>query len=184
MRIILKQAETKSELQQILEIQNENHFQNVSDSIKSKEGFVTLLHSFELLETMNAKTGHVIALNDHQVVAYALVMLKEFQTQIPSLSPMFEVFEEIQYDNQNLGETNYYVMGQICVRKEYRRQGIFYLLYQKHKELFSDKFDFCLTEVSTTNLPSMKAHEKVGFKTIETHRDHLGEWNILLWDWN
>ena len=45
-------------------------------------------------------------------------------------------------------------------------------------------FDFCLTEVSTRNLRSMQAHEKVGFRIIHTFKDENEEWNILLWDWN
>jgi 2-polyprenyl-3-methyl-5-hydroxy-6-metoxy-1,4-benzoquinol methylase len=39
-------------------------------------------------------------------------------------------------------------------------------LYLKHKKSFLDKFELCLTEVSSSNLRSMKAHQKVGFETI------------------
>jgi hypothetical protein len=28
----------------------------------------------------------------------------------------------------------------------------------------------------------MRAHERVGFKTVQTFRDATDEWNILVWD--
>lgn len=74
-------------------------------------------------------------------------------------------------------------MGQICVAEGYRGQGIVDKLYASHRELYSKKFDFCLTEVSTSNARSMKAHERIGFKTIHTFTDATDEWNILLWNW-
>jgi hypothetical protein len=77
----------------------------------------------------------------------------------------------------------YYVMGQICVAENYRGQGVFDGLYQKHREKYSSQFDLLITEVSKRNTRSMKAHERVGFKTVHSFRDHTDEWNIILWDW-
>ncbi len=74
-------------------------------------------------------------------------------------------------------------MGQICISEAFRGQGIFEKLYLKHKEIYSGKFDICLTEVSVRNKRSMKAHERVGFQTIHTFKDKTDDWNILLWDW-
>ena len=58
------------------------------------------------------------------------------------------------------------------------------MLYLKHKECYSQKFELCLTEVSTSNIPSMKAHKKVGFKIVHTYKDTAEVWNVLVWDWN
>ena len=50
-------------------------------------------------------------------------------------------------------------------------------------KLFAEDFDFVATEISTTNKRSMRAHEKVGFKTIYTYSDALDEWNVVVWEW-
>ncbi|HEY3429986.1 MAG TPA: GNAT family N-acetyltransferase, partial [Cyclobacteriaceae bacterium] len=113
-----------------------------------------------------------------------LVMLKSFQDLIPVLVPMFNMFKEIPYNGKFISDYSYYVMGQICVAEDYRGLNIVDKLYAKHKEMYFSKFDCCITEVSTSNARSMKAHKRVGFKTIHTFSDATDEWNILLWDWS
>src|SRR5690606_9982476 len=125
----------------------------------------------------------IIAVEDEKVVGYALVMLKEFGGMIPVLVPMFTMFEKLSLEGNPLNSYNYYVMGQICIADSHRGQGIFDKLYQKHKQVYSHKFELCLTEVSTSNRRSMKAHERVGFRTLHTFTDETDTWNILSWDW-
>ena len=180
----LKLADKKSELLEILRIQKENQSSNLSIDSANTNGFVTVTHSYEMIEKMNSRAKQVIAKMDDQVIGYALVMLKEFEDLIPVLIPMFETFKKIEYNGQKLDQLNYYVMGQICVQYHFKRKGIFKKLYEKHKEEYSKLYDYCVTEVSSSNLPSMLAHEKLGFKTIYTFTDQTDTWNILLWDWN
>ena len=144
---------------------------------------MTVKHTYEMLEKMNSKARQVVAKVNNEVIAYALVMLKEFKDLIPILIPMFETFEKVEYKGKKLNELNYYVMGQICVRDDFKRKGIFKKLYKKHKEEYSKYYEYCLTEVSSNNIPSMIAHQKIGFKTIYTFTDNTDEWNILLWEW-
>ncbi len=178
----IKLTETDHELKQILALQQLNHFENLLEAKKKQNGFVTVKHDFDLLAKMNSKAKQVIAVDKGQVVAYALVMLKELNI-IPVLQPMFEKFDSMLYDDKIVSDYEFYIMGQICVADSHKRQGIFHQLYQKHKEVYSSQFEICLTEVSSSNIPSMKAHEKVGFKSILKYADHNDEWNILLWDW-
>jgi RimJ/RimL family protein N-acetyltransferase len=74
-------------------------------------------------------------------------------------------------------------MGQICVDKNYRGKGLVQELYNKHKEIYSTKYQLLITEVSTANIRSQKAHEKVGFTTIHTYKDAMDEWNVVVWEW-
>ena len=179
----LKLVTTTEELHQILDLQKENHFNGLPENIKKDQGFITVLHSFTMLSKMNSKAPQIIVTDNNIVITYALVMLKEFKNRIPVLVPMFTTFEKITYKGEKLTNLNFYVMGQICVKDNYKRKGIFKSLYLKHKETFSHIYDYCITEVSSSNNPSMLAHEKVGFKTIHTFKDQTDEWNILLWDW-
>ena len=74
-------------------------------------------------------------------------------------------------------------MGQVCIDKDYRGKGIFNILFQKHKEVYSNAYELLVTEISTKNYRSQKAHEKIGFTTIYTYSDALDEWNVVVWDW-
>lgn len=179
----IKLAEADHELEQILQLQKENHYAHISEQQKNQQGFVTVRHDIELLRRMNNRAQHVIAVNEEKVIGYALVMVPEMQEYIPVLQPMFQLLEQLEYRNYRLREIDYYIMGQICIAENYRGQNIVGLLYNKHKETYASKYALCLTEVSTSNPRSMRAHQKVGFNTIHTYRDKTDEWNILCWDW-
>lgn len=180
--VIVKRAETDAELNQILTLQAANHKDNLSVQRKAESGFVTVRHDLELLKKMNAAAGQVIAKDGDTVVGYALVMLKEFSPLIPVLMPMFEMFNTLSYRDRSLPEYSYYVMGQICVAESHRGKGVFQQLYSGHRQFYSNLFELCLTEVSSSNLRSMRAHEKVGFETIYSFEDETDQWNILAWD--
>ncbi|MEM9338375.1 MAG: GNAT family N-acetyltransferase [Bacteroidota bacterium] len=180
----VRQVESESELKQILDLQNDNHYTNVPEHVKEADGFVTVRHDLKTLTMLNDKARHVIALEKGKVIGYALVMLKELRDLIPVLVPMFDMFQKIEYQGVRLSNYNYYAMGQICIAEGYRGKGVFSQLYNKHKEVYSELYDLCLTEVSSSNPRSMKAHEKVGFQNIHQFRDKTDEWNILCWDWN
>ncbi len=179
----IKLAETKEELDQILVLQEKNHFDNVSIKNRSSQGFLRIRHTLEQLQTMNQEAFQIIATENNKVVGYALVMLKSSSEKIPLLIPMFQLFNKLEYNQRKLTDYNYYVMGQICVEETERGKGVFEKLYLKHKERYFQTFDICLTEVSSSNFRSMKAHQKIGFKTIHSFSDDTDHWNILLWDW-
>lgn len=179
----IKLLESEEELLGILKLQEENYVKNIPSEQKESNGFVTVKHDLPLLQKMNDAVQQIIAIEEERVIAYALVMRKELRDAIPVLVPMFDMFNQIEYQGKKLSEHSFYVMGQICIAASHRGSGLFQALYTKHKEVYSDKFDLCITEVSSSNLRSMKAHEKVGFQTIHTFSDKTDEWNILVWDW-
>ena len=175
---------TQKELQQIIQLSHQNQRTQISEEEKKSEGFITWNYSFQLLEKMNAQHPHVIIKDENKVVGYALVAFKEARHFHPDLEVMIHQLEDLNYKSKKLSDYKYYVMGQICIDKVYRGKGLFEKLYQKHKELFKNKFDFVVTEISTSNARSLRAHEKVGFKTIYKYRDALDEWNVVLWNWD
>jgi RimJ/RimL family protein N-acetyltransferase len=97
---------------------------------------------------------------------------------------MIDGLKDLLFNNKPLLDHKAYIMGQVCIDKNYRGQGIFNALYQKHKEIYSDQYELFITEISTSNHRSQKAHENIGFKTIHTYKDALDEWNVVVWDWN
>lgn len=184
MEIQIKQASSATELIEIIALQKKNHRDYVSAEEGLKNGFVSVMHGVALLEEMNVASPQIIAKRDKEVIAFALVMLKEFRSRIPVLIPLFEMLKQLSYNHKKLEEYSYYVMGQICIAEKYRSVGVFDKLYLKHKEMNSKKYDLCVTEVSTSNVRSLKAHQRVGFKTIHIFTDFTDEWQIMVWDWN
>jgi len=174
---------TDKELQQIVQLSDENIRTKISQEEKHSQGFVSWNYSFDLLQKMNEQHPHIIVKDGKKVVGYALVALKEARHFHPDLETMIQHLDKIIYNDKKLSEYRYYVMGQICIDKSHRGKGIFEMLYQKHKELFQNNYDFIVTEISTNNTRSLHAHEKVDFKSIYTYRDAMDEWNVVLWDW-
>ena len=63
-------------------------------------------------------------------------------------------------------------------------ENLFQKLYQAHSQQFGPDFDYLITEVSVNNKRSMRAHEKVGFKTIHEYFDpeNNDTWAVVAWD--
>jgi ribosomal protein S18 acetylase RimI-like enzyme len=96
---------------------------------------------------------------------------------------MFLDLEVLQYKEKLLSQYHFYCMGQICVERNYRGKGVVNMLYAKHREVYGDQYEFILTEISTSNSRSLKAHKKIGFEKIYTYADDKDEWNVVVWDW-
>jgi ribosomal protein S18 acetylase RimI-like enzyme len=177
MKVQYTRASSKNELLQILELQKKNAITSVDKKEQENEGFVTLSHSYEILKQMNDACPHIIAKDGDLVVGYALVMLKEFRDKISILSAMFETATEL------LGDKKYLAMGQVCISKQYRKQGVFKGMYQFYKEELENDFDCLLTEVATNNQRSLNAHLNVGFKILKTQNTDGVSWELIIWDW-
>ena len=184
-KVVFKAAENEEELRQILALQQINLPKNISQEESRDQGFVTVEHDFPLLSSMNESAPQIIASAAGKVVGYALVMLESFSSQIPVLIPMFKMLSTLAYQGKPCKEYRFYVMGQVCIDKAFRGQGLFEGLYHEQRRQLSGHYDFVVTEVATRNTRSIRAHERVGFETIHiyTDQDHGEEWAIILWNW-
>ncbi len=182
--MIFTTSQTDQDLVQILELQKKNLAQSLSQEEIDQQGFVTVHHSFEGLKKMNGYEQSVIAKENDMVVAYLLAMTPQSKYDIPTLAPMFEVFNQVIYRGKKISEFHYLVVGQVCVAKEFRGKGILDECYGEYKKRFDKKYEFAITEIAQNNVRSMKAHERIGFKTIHQYQEsNATHWNIVLWDW-
>ena len=79
-----------------------------------------------------------------------------------------------------LRDLPYVVMGQVCVDKAHRGQGIFDGLYLQMQKVMKGHFEYIITEVATRNTRSMRAHERVGFTNELIYTaDNEEEWAII-----
>ena len=173
---IYKRADSNEELIQMLELQRSNIPTTLSEEEKQNEGFVTVQHTFEILKAMNDICAHTIAAHHNKVIGYALSMDKSFSETIDVLKPMFDIIE------RHTNNSNYIVMGQICVDKAYRKQGVFRQLYKTMKMELEPLFDVIITEVDKKNTRSLQAHYAIGFKVLYSYRSNNQDWEILIWD--
>jgi len=174
---------TNDELLQIHELNRENLKGNIPQQEQEEQGFVTWLYPVLLLQQIDDLAPSIIVKDEDKVVGYALVTPVEAGSFHPDLQTMIDNLGTLSYKGKALSSYSYYIMGQVCIDKNYRGKGIFNMLFQKHKQLYSETYELLVTEISTANHRSQKAHEKVGFTTIHTYRDVLDEWNVVVWDW-
>ena len=177
-------ANNDDHLQRILNLQKRNLAVNLDEEEVRSQGFVTVLHSLGDLQKMNDIERHVIAVDDGRVVAYLLAMTPASKNDIPVLVPMFEVIESIVYAGEPLAASGYIVVGQACVDKPYRGQGVFDNIYQHYAQCFRDRYRYVITEIDAANTRSLRAHQRVGFETIREYTAPNGvSWHIVLWNW-
>lgn len=171
-------AESDRDLQGVLALQR-------ASRAPTRDGFVTVEHTLELLQAMHAIAPSVVARDPGgAVVGYAIVMTREARALIPILEPMFAMIERLPPGTLSpKPDARWYVMGQVAVAPEYRGRGVFDALYAEHRARYRGRFDLVVTEVATRNARSMRAHQRVGFRTVITYRDATDEWALIAWDW-
>lgn len=182
---IITTVKNDDDVRGILALQQKNLKKNLSPEQIQSQGFVTVEHQFLVLKAMNNAQPSVIVKDDDTVVAYCLAMLPQFRNDVPELKSLFDSIDEIAYDGQTLKDFNYVVMGQVCVGEGYRSMGFFDGMYQKLREELSKKFEMCVTDISSNNHRSLKAHARVGFIPVKDFEDkNLNEiWRVVVWDW-
>jgi hypothetical protein len=168
---------TEGDFDAVLALQRKNHRDAVTPDEARAQGFVTVVHSAQTLRTMNALLPSIVCREGGVVAGYALSMAPACRTLVPILAPMFAVLDELP-----LG--CFYVMGQICVAEEHRGRGAFDLLYREHRARFKGDYERVVTEIATRNVRSMRAHARLGFRTIHAYRDDVDEWAIVAWDFS
>lgn len=173
---------TDKHLRAVLALQGLNLPNSITAQEAKEQGFLTVSHSFNLLKEMNVPFPHTGAWVDEELVGYALVMEQRHRNRIPVLKPMFDLLDTLSYQSQALTTMRYFVMGQICVAKAHRGKGIVKGMYEDLKKRLCLYYDYIITEIATRNTRSMRAHQKIGFKSIHTYTSPEGEeWDVVAW---
>jgi len=178
-----KLVSTDNELHQIAALSNANLSANISVETKAREGFVSWVYTPAILKTLHAIAPSVIVIDGDHLAGYAITLTPECLPAYPAAVDTYVHASTLIHNGRPLGEQRFYIMGQICVAEPWRGKGLVEMLYQGHRQFYRSRFDLLLTEISTANPRSLKAHQKVGFQVIDTHHDTAGDWDVVLWDW-
>lgn len=173
--VVFGQVGSPQDVEKILRLQALNHASALDDDTKSDQGFLTVRHEPEVLLRMNQFYPSVIAKSGDELAGYCLVMPREFANDIPILAPMFALLETLHWRGQPLNDWRWFVMGQVCVAGAFRGQGVFDGLYDTLKQVCRADFDVVVTEISTRNTRSLRAHERAGFQIMHTYEDESAQ---------
>lgn len=182
--LIAQLVSTQTELQEILQLQQANTKPYLTETEIAEQGFVTVVHTINQLKELHSIHPSIIVKDGERLAGYALVMPRACADLVPVLIPAFNTLDQLTYNGQLLKDTNWYMMGQVCVAKPFRGMGVFKMLYDGHRDFLKHQNDYCITEISVNNKRSLRAHEKVGFKTLHQYTDATDEWVIVIWDWS
>jgi len=169
-----RSTNSDADLLKILDLQRANLFGNVSEDTRKSEGFLKIQHNLGLLQAMQEAVPQIIALDGHVIAGYALGMHRNQIDLIPDLTPLFEYAE-----THVSPETDYVIMGQICIAAPYRKQGVF-------RNLYLTLAEHCrplplVTEIATINKRSLNAHKAIGFRSLGTHQETEICWQVVIW---
>src|SRR4030095_8503075 len=132
--IVYTTANSKNDLEGILNLQKRNLASSLTKAEIQSQGLVTVDHSYEQLARLNDHEKHVIAKENEKVIGYLLAMTKRSRLDIPILIPMFDLFDTISFDNRKISEYDYLVVGQVCIDKAWRGQGILDHCYAAYRD--------------------------------------------------
>ena len=179
-----KLVSTDNELEQIAALSNANLSANISAETKAREGFVSWVYTPEILKALHAVAPSVIVMDGGALAGYAITLTRECLPLYPAAADTFMHASTLFFGGRPLSQHPFYLMGQICVAEAWRGKGIVDVLYQGHRQFYHSRYDFLVTEISTSNPRSLRAHQKVGFAIIDTHHDPAGHWDVVCWDWS
>ena len=170
------------ELEEIMELQRRFLRGVTNQEEEFSQGFLTVEHSLETLMQMHEIEPSIILKDNEQLAGYALTMPRKHAVTDSCACAHVQIFPEISY-RYDPSRIQLLCHGTNLRRKTLSGPGCIRSLYQTHREIYSTKYDFIVTEISTRNKRSLKAHEKVGFKLLNIYKDLLDEWAVVIWDW-
>ena len=175
-------AKTSEELIEVLVLQQANLRKNISDEEATTQGFLMAEYDLAFLELLHKNSPGILAKVGEKVIGYSLVALPDTARHHPLLADLVENIERCKYDGKAV--TNYAIVAQLCVSKDYRGQNLVQKLYGAFRDHYANRYMYCVTDVAQANHRSLKAHQKRGFQVIDTLEYGGIGWNIVLWDWN
>lgn len=183
MSVVIKLVDTIEELYGIRDLQALNLRKNIDAATAVSDGFLTAEYTIEYIQQMHDASPSIIAKDGDEVVGYALVATKAVREDHDLMADLFNVIDTKFYNGKSLKDTNYVVVGQLCVAKGYRGQGLVKRMYDFYRDCYVKEYEYLITDVAQANTRSLNAHKKSGFIVIDTLEYGGIGWDIVLWDW-
>lgn len=180
----IKLAHETSELEGILDLQRRNLKRCLSGTEASEQGFLIAEYDLAYLRRLQAHRPSVVAVDEGRVVGYVLVVTRESREGHPFVAALIDEIDRIDHEGRRLAATDYVVVGQLCVDKDHRGQGLVERLYEEFRRSLEGGYRFAVTDIARANARSLKAHQRVGFRVIHQIEYEGLLWDVVLWDWS
>jgi ribosomal protein S18 acetylase RimI-like enzyme len=182
--VTIQLVSTAEQLKGIQELQQQNLRKNLTELEATEQGFLMAEYSIDFLQSMHDAAPSVIAVSEGKVVGYSLVALKTIREEHALLADLFNTIDRLSFESKDLSQSNYVVVGQLCVGKGFRGIGLVDQMYQYYRDCYASEYEYLITDVAQDNQRSLKAHQKTGFQVIDELSFEGVGWDIILWDWN
>jgi len=177
----IRLAQSEEDLLLISEMNCQNLGGNLTSEEKEAHGFVSIPYPIDFLKRMNFRLPQIIATSGAQVAGYCLLLDRASANEVELSVPLYPEMDNMEHKNELLSASDYLIVGQVCVGKNFRGQSLSRDLYDFCQKTYSQKYKYLLTTVSVKNPRSVKAHQKAGFQ-IMAHQPSL-QWFVVVWDW-
>ena len=181
--VTICQQSSLEEIEQIKALQTRNLKSQLTEAERQTEGFLTASYTLDFLQYMFDKHPAILAKDQDKVVGYALVATPEIRGYHELLDDLLGHCDRVVYNGVTLQDVPYAVVGQLCVAKAYRGQGIVQKLYAHFRECMVPTHSCCITDVDQNNPRSLRAHLKSGFEVVGTLDYGGSAWDLVLWNW-
>ncbi len=163
---MISRAANLQDISGILELQEKYLHSSLSPE-ERKSGFVTTPFTKEQIEDRVKNKGMFITEDESQIIAYIFAGKWDFFEQWPIFPYMTSRFPHLSFKDYLVTVEDTFQYGPVCVDKKYRGKGIFNHTFEAMRLEWQKQFPLSITFINATNLVSIKAHDKLGWKLID-----------------
>jgi hypothetical protein len=157
---------TKADFPGIEALQAQNLLANLAEDQRA-DGFVTTPFTPELLAELLAADGVFVAVDQEQVIAYALAGSWDFYDRWPIFPLMVSLLPSWQFQRQSLNSATTFQYGPVCVAQAYRGQQVLPQLFETLRSSMALRYTNGVTFINKLNPRSFTAHtQKLNWQVV------------------
>jgi hypothetical protein len=166
----------ESDYEQLVALQEATLVSNLSDAEKA-DGFLSRTFTAEELKAMDTDLCIVVCENNGSVQGFLATGTLEYNGQFDLPSTMIARFNQVNYEDKLLSAWASFIAGPVAIDKSARGTGAFQGMYHELFRIIPEKYDLATTLISTVNTRSLRAHEKIGYESVDgfnwNNRDYI-----------
>lgn len=157
---------TTNDIHQVLALQKLNIFANLSEA-EREDGFVTTPFTYAQIREIIGLKGLFVTEMEGEIIAYVFAGSWKYFSQWKIFKVMIASFPKLIFDGKRINTQNTFQYGPICIKKNFRGNGILQSLFEKMRLEMLKKYPISITFINKENKRSIFAH---------TQKLH---WNII-----
>jgi hypothetical protein len=165
--LVFRKAEPQ-DYAQIVMMHKENLNTVLTDQEKASGGFLSVPLRAEDFQAMNQEIAVVVASCGKEVVAYHCASSCQYYQSVPLCACMMDRFPHVLYDGKPLVQYTCFVVGPMCIAKNYRGKGIYLQLWQELAKHIPAGLEMGVGPASEANPRALHAHtQKAGMLVVD-----------------